>query len=122
MPNIHPETPGKYVPPNMVIKPILGQGEMETGHEIEITVSTYNDKLVDADDAVRISVSCSYDKGGITHHKALRFFLFVYGGVNQATFRQRIEADWLNFTVYADGVSYDKGVQIESSSRLVQVS
>lgn len=122
MPTIHPESPLKYVPPDMVIKPILGQGEMEKGREIEITVSTYHDELVDADDAVRISVSCSYDKGGLTHHIALRFFLFVFGEVNQATFRQHIEADWLNFTVYADGVSYDGGVESGSSSRLTQVS
>ena len=122
MPPIHPETPLKYVPPNMVIIPIIAPGEAQHDKDIEITVSTHNDKLVDQDDAVRISVSCSYDKGGFTHHKALGFFLFVFGGVNQATFHQRIEADWLNFTVYADGVSYDKGVQIESSSRLAQVS
>ena len=122
MPTIHPESPLKYVPPDMVIKPILGQGEMEKGREIEITVSTYHDELVDEDDAVRISVSCSYDQGGFTHHKALRFFLFVFGAVNQATFRQHIEADWLNFTVYADGVSYDGGVESGSSSRLTQVS
>ncbi len=122
MPNIHPDTPGKYVPPYMVIKPIVGLGERENGYEIEIAVSTYQNKLVDADDAVRISISCSYDQGGITHYKALRFFLFVFGGVNQATFRQHIEADWLNFTLYADGVSYDGDVQSESSSRLVQVT
>ena len=122
MPPIHPETPLKYVPPDMVIKPIVGQGEREKGYEIEITVSPNNDEIVDKDDAVRISISCSYDQGGITNHKALRFFLFVFGGVNQATFRQHIEADWLNFTLYADGVSYDGGVQSESCSRLVQVT
>jgi len=122
MPPIHPETPLKYVPPDIAIKPVLGEGEMEKGREIEITVSPYNDEIVDEDDAVRITVTCSYDKGGFTHHKALRFFLFVFGGVNEASFRQHIEADWRNFTVYADGVSYDGGVQSESSSRLVQVS
>ena len=114
--------PGKYVPPDIVIGPHPTPGSPGRSADIDITVSTYNHTLIDEDDAVRIEVSCSYDKDGYTHHKQLRFFLFVYGGVNEAMFSQRVESDWKNFTVYADGISYDGNVQSESSSSRATVT
>ncbi len=113
---------GKYVPPDIIIKPHPAAGGQAGASDIDITVSTHDHTLIDGDDAVRIEVSCSYDKDDYTHHKQLRFFLFVYGGANEATFSQRIEHDWKNFTIYADGISYDGTVQSESSSSRVTLA
>ena len=102
---IQPNLPVKYVPPDLVVKPIgnLAQAKLTDGKTINILVSTYQHKVVQKGVVVHVSVLCSYSQNGISYNKVLRSLVFVYGGISQVSFTQNIPADWQNLKVTASG-------------------